>query len=104
LFDHHHVRRWIVAFEALAAVIRRVGPETTGVATDFGPVDNPPPTAGLACYIANLRAHGFALAEIARMTRENPARLIPEWVDRVLQDKGCEIKDFRDLGNKISEV
>jgi len=63
-------------FEALAAVIRRVGPETTVVATDFGQVDNPSPTSGLACYIANLYAHGFAEAEIARMTRENPARLL----------------------------
>lgn len=31
-------------------------------------------------------------------------RLTLEWVDQVLQDTGCEIKDFRDLWNKVSEV
>lgn len=63
-------------FEALAEVIRQVGPETTIIATDFGQAHNPSPADGLACYIANLRVHGFADAAIARMSQENPAQIL----------------------------
>jgi hypothetical protein len=63
-------------FEQLAEVIRRVGPETTVIATDFGQPENLTPVEGLACYIAHLRAHGFAEAQISRMSRTNPAQLL----------------------------
>jgi hypothetical protein len=63
-------------FETVAQVIRRVGPETTIIATDFGQLQNPSPLEGLAFYIANLRSHGFSEAEINRMCRENPAKLL----------------------------
>jgi hypothetical protein len=66
----------LLPFEKLAEVIRRVGSETTVIATDFGQPDNLPPVDGLACFISHLRAHGFNEAEIRRMSRENPALLL----------------------------
>jgi hypothetical protein len=63
-------------FSALAQVIRRVGPETTIIATDFGQPQNPSPLDGLACYINNLRSNGFSDADINRMCRENPAQML----------------------------
>jgi hypothetical protein len=63
-------------FEKLAAVIRRVGPETTIIATDFGQPENIFPADGLACFITLLRLQDFSISEIDRMSRTNPARLL----------------------------
>jgi len=63
-------------FAALAAVIRRLGCATTLIATDFGQPENPYPVQGLALYIAHLHAAGFSDADIIRMSRTNPARLL----------------------------
>jgi len=63
-------------FAALAAVIRRLGCATTLIATDFGQPENPYPVQGLALYIAHLQAAGFSDADIIRMSRTNPARLL----------------------------
>jgi microsomal dipeptidase-like Zn-dependent dipeptidase len=67
---------WTLPFAELAAVIRRVGVESTVIATDYGQPNNPTPVEGLASYIAALRAEGFAEADIARMARDNPAHLL----------------------------
>ena len=63
-------------FSALAAAIRRVGSATTVIATDFGQPENLYPVDGLATYIAQLRAEGFARADIVLMSQANPARLL----------------------------
>jgi hypothetical protein len=63
-------------FSAIAEVIRRVGPESTVIATDFGQASNPPPAEGFAAFIAFLREEGFDEASIARMSRQNPAELL----------------------------
>jgi hypothetical protein len=63
-------------FAALASVIRRVGVESTIIATDYGQPSNPTPVDGLASYIAALRADGFDEASIARMARDNPATIL----------------------------
>jgi hypothetical protein len=63
-------------FAALAAVIRRLGPATTLIATDFGQPENPYPAEGLALYITHLLAEGFRPAEVAVMSQANPARLL----------------------------
>jgi hypothetical protein len=63
-------------FEKLAEVIRRVGPETTIIATDFGQPENLLPVDGLACFISHLHANGFREAEIIRMSQVNPAQLL----------------------------
>jgi Family of unknown function (DUF6282) len=65
-----------LSFAALASIIRRVGCATTVVATDFGQAENPSPVDGLATYIAHLQAEGFSDADVAIMTRTNPARLL----------------------------
>jgi hypothetical protein len=63
-------------FAELAAIIRRVGPSTTVIATDFGQPDNSMPVDGLALFIAELQAAGFTRAEVDRMVRTNPAHLL----------------------------
>ncbi len=63
-------------FEALAKVIRRVGPDSTIIATDFGQTKNLPPVDGLACFISELRSAGFTEAAIARMGQLNPACML----------------------------
>ncbi len=63
-------------FSALAEVIRRVGSDTTVIATDFGQANNPPPVEGFAAFMAFLREEGFDEASIARMSRQNPAELL----------------------------
>lgn len=50
------------------------------------------------------RLKGIQEKEAHMLANLQAGRLIPEWVDQVLQDKGCEIKDFRDLVPKVSEV
>jgi hypothetical protein len=60
----------------IAADIRRIGPESTVLATDFGQPSNPSPIEGLRLYIAALRDCGFSQAEIDRMARVNPAWLL----------------------------
>jgi hypothetical protein len=63
-------------FAELAAIIRRVGPTTTAIATDFGQPENLCPLDGLALFIAELQAAGFSQAEVDQMARTNPARLL----------------------------
>jgi hypothetical protein len=60
----------------VANTIRKVGPESVILSTDMGQVGFPPPPEGLASYIAELRAQGLTQRELARMTKENPARLL----------------------------
>lgn len=71
-----HLGAGHLPFAALAANIRRVGWETTIIATDFGQPHNPFPVDGLAAYMECLQAEGFTRAEIARMSQENPALLL----------------------------
>jgi hypothetical protein len=63
-------------FSALAEVIRRVGIESTVIATDFGQASNPPPVEGFAAFIVFLREEGFDEESISRMSRQNPADLL----------------------------
>ena len=45
-------------------------------ASDMGQPGNPLHTDGLTAFYAGLRGQGFTQAEIDRMAKENPARLI----------------------------
>jgi hypothetical protein len=63
-------------FAKLAATIRRVGPASTILSTDFGQVENAYPVDGLASYLAQLQAAGFSDAELTHMSRTNPAALL----------------------------
>ncbi len=68
-----------IPFEALAAMIRRVGEASTILSTDLGQPENPYPVDGLASYIAQLLDAGFTQAAVDCMSRENPARLLGLW-------------------------
>jgi hypothetical protein len=61
---------------ALADRIRRIGVDSTVLATDFGQPENFEPPDGMAAYIAGLQRLGFRPHEIDRMSRENPAKLL----------------------------
>ena len=62
--------------DRFADAIRRVGPEFCILASDLGQQNNPLPVEGLAEFIAALRARGFADRDLARMSKDNPARLL----------------------------
>ncbi len=63
-------------FAELAAVIRRVGYESTVISTDLGQLENALPVDGMAEYIGRLREEGFDAASIDRMARQNGAWLL----------------------------
>jgi hypothetical protein len=65
-----------VQLQALAARIRRIGVDSTILATDFGQPENLEPPEGMAAYISGLQTLGFGKREIDRMSRENPAELL----------------------------
>ena len=62
--------------EQYAAAIREVGPEHSIVTSDLGQAGNPLHPDGLREYFRALRAQGFTAAEIDRMAKTNPARLL----------------------------
>jgi hypothetical protein len=61
---------------ALANRIRRIGVDSTILATDFGQPENADPPDGMASYIGGLQGLGFERREIDRMCRANPAELL----------------------------
>jgi len=63
-------------FARIVAEIRRVGLDSTVLATDFGKSPLPPPVEGMRAYIAALLAEGFSERDIQLMAGENPSRLL----------------------------
>jgi len=63
-------------FEDYAKAIRYVGVNHCILSSDMGQPGNPLHTDGLTSFYAGLRGQGFTQAEIDRMAKENPARLI----------------------------
>lgn len=59
-----------------AAAIRQVGPEASILTSDLGQAGNPLHPDGLLSYFGALRGQGFTAAEIGRMAKTNPARLL----------------------------
>jgi hypothetical protein len=59
-----------------AAAIRAVGPEHCILSSDLGQAGSPLHPDGLAVFFRELRAAGFTVAEIDRMAKTNPARLL----------------------------
>ncbi len=68
--------RFTVPFGVIAEQIRAVGVDSTIAATDHGLPEMPAPADAMRSYIRQLAAAGFTAAEIARMVRDNPARLL----------------------------
>ncbi len=63
-------------FADYAKAIRYVGVEHCILSSDMGQPANPLHPDGLLALFKGLRAQGFTAAEIARMSKENPARLL----------------------------
>jgi predicted metal-dependent phosphotriesterase family hydrolase len=59
-----------------AADIRSVGVEWAIISSDLGQAGNALPADGFATFMEALRKKGFTDAEIDRMAKENPARLL----------------------------
>ena len=59
-----------------AEAIRTIGPQFCILSSDLGQKGNPLPADGLAEFIAALQARGFTDADLARMTKQNPATLL----------------------------
>jgi hypothetical protein len=63
-------------FADYAKAIRYVGVDHCILSSDMGQPGNPLHTDGLTAFYVGLRGQGFTQAEIDRMAKENPARLI----------------------------
>jgi hypothetical protein len=60
----------------IVADIRKVGVETTAIATDLGATGLPAPVDGMRIFVASLFSHGFSEREIRRMAADVPAMLL----------------------------
>jgi hypothetical protein len=59
-----------------ADAIRAVGPASCILSSDLGQANNPLPPDGFGAFLSALRAKGISAADIDRMARQNPARLL----------------------------
>jgi hypothetical protein len=59
-----------------ADAIRKVGPAHCILSSDLGQQGNPLPSDGYGDFLAAMRARGFVDAEIAQMSKDNPAALL----------------------------
>jgi hypothetical protein len=62
--------------DRFADTIRKVGPESSILSSDLGQRGNALPPDGFGAFLAAMRARGFTEPEIARMSKQNPARLL----------------------------
>lgn len=62
--------------ERFADAIRKVGPQFCILSSDLGQKGNPLPPDGFGEFLVAMRARGFTEQEIARMSKQNPARLL----------------------------
>jgi len=65
-----------VSPKVLAERIKAIGAEHVVMATDFGQVDSPPAPEGMRWYIAQMLECGIPVADVERMTKVNPSRLL----------------------------
>ncbi len=63
-------------FADYAKAIRGIGVEHAILSSDLGQVHNPSHMDGWKLYLSGMKAEGFSDTEIARMTKENPAKLL----------------------------
>jgi Family of unknown function (DUF6282) len=63
-------------FADYAKAIRVVGPERCILSSDMGQMANPQHADGLVAFFAGLKKQGLTDAEIGKMSKENPARLL----------------------------
>jgi hypothetical protein len=65
-----------LAMSNYVAAIRAVGPEHCILSSDLGQAGSPLHPDGLEAFFRGLRAQGFTVAEIDRMAKINPAKLL----------------------------
>jgi hypothetical protein len=63
-------------YDRFGAAIRQVGPDFVILSSDLGQMGNPLPADGFGIFLVAMRARGFSEAEIDRMAKQNPARLL----------------------------
>jgi hypothetical protein len=63
-------------YDRFGAAIRQIGPESVILSSDLGQMGNPLPAEGFGAFLIAMRARGFSEAEIDRMAKQNPARLL----------------------------
>jgi Family of unknown function (DUF6282) len=66
----------VLAMSDYVPAIRAVGPEHCILSSDLGQAANPLHPDGLEAFFRGLRAQGFTVAEIDRMAKTNPAKLL----------------------------
>jgi hypothetical protein len=59
-----------------ADAIRKIGPASVVLSSDLGQKGNALPPDGFAVFLLALRSRGFTEAELSRMSKENPAKLL----------------------------
>ena len=62
--------------DRFAAAIRAIGPEFCVLSSDLGQAGNALPPDGFGAFLLALGARGFTDADIDRMSKQNPARLL----------------------------
>ncbi len=75
-FVYNALSQKILAMSDYAPAIREVGPEHCILSSDLGQAGNPLHPDGLETFFRGLRAQGFTVTEIDRMSKTNPARLL----------------------------
>jgi hypothetical protein len=69
-------RRPLMPTPQYVALLRSVGVDSAVMASEGGSSGNPLPPDGLAAFAAALAKEGFTPAELAKMMKENPAKLL----------------------------
>jgi hypothetical protein len=62
--------------DSYADAIRKIGPEFCILSSDLGQKGNALPPDGFGAFIDALRARGFSTAQLDRMAKQNPARIL----------------------------
>ncbi|HMF94743.1 MAG TPA: DUF6282 family protein [Vicinamibacterales bacterium] len=62
--------------DGMADAIRRVGPQFCIVSSDLGQKGNALPVDGFAAFLLALRSKALSAADVERMSKENPAKLL----------------------------
>jgi hypothetical protein len=62
--------------DRFAAAIRAIGPEFCVLSSDLGQAGNALPPDGFGAFLVAMRGRGFTEADIDRMAKQNPARLL----------------------------
>jgi hypothetical protein len=62
--------------DQFADAIRKVGPESCILSSDLGQRGNALPPDGFGAFLLAMRRRGFSEQEIARMSKDNPAKLL----------------------------